>query len=203
MNYHQLIPKTPGNILHYSQFSVAIILHEIEGEEYVLLERRSPHLDYQPRDISLPGGRIEPGETKEKAALRESSEELLLPENCFEVIGQLDSIQTPYGVEVSVFLMRLHHEGKLEKWNEDEVEEVIYFPLEDLLKDVPTYYVETAHLFGDDFPFELIEGGRNYPFKTMKLPYYFYPLKKGTIWGLTARILHYFGEKVKELKKEL
>lgn len=202
MDYHQLIPEIPGNILDFAQFSVAIILHEIEGEDYILLERRSPHLDYQPRDISFPGGGIEPGETKEQAALRESSEELLLPEESFEVIGQLDGIQTPYGVELAVFLLRLHHEEKLTTWNEDEVEEVIYFPLKELLEEVPTYYVETAHVFGEDFPFHYIEGGKNYPFKTMKLPYYFYPLEKGCVWGLTARVMHYFGEKVKELKEK-
>lgn len=198
MDYHKLIPQTPGNILHYAQFSVALILQEIDGVDYILLERRSPHLDYQPRDISLPGGKIEQGESKQAAALRESSEELFVPQEEFEMIGQLDSIQTPYGVEVSVFLMKLHRKEKLSQWNEDEVEEVIYFPLQELLKEMPVYYVETAHVFGDDFPFDYIEGGRNYPFKTMKLPYYFYPLKKGWVWGLTARILHYFGEKIKE-----
>lgn len=198
MNYENIIPKEPGNILVYKQYSVAIILHKILGKEYILLEKRSPLLAYQPLEISLPGGKIEPGETKEQAAIRESCEELLIQAHDLEVYGQLDSLHTPYGIEVSVFFMRLNKKEKISRWNCEEVEEVFYFPLEKLLKKVPTYYVETAHVFDEDFPFDYIQGGKNYPFKTMKLPYYFYPVDDTWIWGLTARILHYFGEKIKD-----
>ncbi|NLY36419.1 MAG: CoA pyrophosphatase [Tissierellia bacterium] len=199
MNYKKILPKEPGNILPYKQYSVAIILHEIQGKEYILLEKRSPLLAYQPSEISLPGGKIEAGETKEEAAVRESCEELLLRTQELEVYGQLDSLHTPYGIEVSVFFMRLHRQERISKWNDAEVQEVFYFPLEKLLKKVPTYFVETAHIFDEDFPFEYIQGGKDYPFKTMKLPYYFYPVEDTWIWGLTARILHYFGEKIKEI----
>ncbi|HZK10368.1 MAG TPA: CoA pyrophosphatase [Clostridia bacterium] len=199
MNYHKIVPKEIGNILPYKQFSVAIILHKIQGKEYVILEKRSPNLVYQPSDISLPGGKIEPGETKEEAAIRESCEELHLKPQELEVYGQLDRLHTPYGVEVSVFFMRLNKKEKISSWSLDEVEKVFYYPLEELLKKVPTYYVETSHDFNDDFPFEYIQGGKDYPFKTMKLPYYFYPVEDTWVWGLTARILHYFGEKIKEI----
>ena len=199
MNYRKILPQEPGNILPYRQYSVAIILHKILGKEYILLEKRSPLLEYQPSEISLPGGKIEPGETKEEAAVRESCEELLVRPHELEVYGQLDSLQTPYGIEVFVFFMRLKREEKISTWNMGEVQKVIYFPLEELLKKVPTYYVETAHIFDEDFPFEYIQGGKNYSFKTMKLPYYFYPVEDTWVWGLTARILHYFGEKIEQI----
>lgn len=196
MNYKKIIPEVAGNILPYKQYSVAIILHEIQGKEYIILEKRSPLLAYQPSEISLPGGKIEAGESKEEAAIRESCEELLIRAEQLEVYGQLDSLHTPYGIEVSVFFMRLKKEERISRWNVEEVEEVFYFPLERLLKKVPTYYVETSHVFDEDFPFDYIQGGKDYPFKTMKLPYYFYPVDDSWIWGLTARILHYFGEKI-------
>lgn len=201
MNYQKIIPEIPGSIHPYRQYSVAIILHEIQGKEYILLEKRSPLLENQPSEISLPGGKIEPGESKKEAAVRESCEELHLQPEELEVYGQLDSLQTSYGIEISVFFMRLHRHERVTEWNHGEVQRVIYFPLEELFKKIPTYFVETAPVFGEDFPFEYIQGGKSYPFKTIKLPYYFYPVEDTWVWGLTARILYYFGEKIDSLLK--
>ena len=49
-------------------------------------------------------------------------------------------------------------------------------------------YIEPA----EDFPFELIEGGRDYPWHTGRTEMYFYEYEGEIIWGLTARILHAF-----------
>ena len=42
----------------------------------------------------------------------------------------------------------------------------------------------------DDFPFEHIVGGRNYPWSVGKQPELFYFYDKYVIWGFTARIVN-------------
>ena len=55
--------------------------------------------------------------------------------------------------------------------------------------------VETA----EDFPFDLIPGGKSYPFRGSQTKAYVYrvPLKgkEIIIWGMTAKLLHEFVER--------
>ena len=55
-----------------------------------------------------------------------------------------------------------------------------------------TTYIEHA----EGFPFELIEGGKDYPWLNPRTEMYFYEYEGEIIWGLTARILHAFLEQV-------
>ena len=41
----------------------------------------------------------------------------------------------------------------------------------------------------EDFPYELIPGGRNYPFLRQPKHMYFYLSEQPVIWGLTAELL--------------
>ncbi|MFP4198713.1 MAG: NUDIX hydrolase, partial [Halanaerobium sp.] len=75
----------PTRIQHY--FSVLIPLIEIEGETHLIYELRSKNLNTQPGEVSFPGGRIERGEEFSQAAVRECSEELLIPESKIELLG--------------------------------------------------------------------------------------------------------------------
>ena len=58
-------------------FAVLVPLIEIDEELNLIYEVRSNSIE-QPGEISFPGGRIEDGESPEEAAIRETSEELLL-----------------------------------------------------------------------------------------------------------------------------
>ena len=194
MNYKKLLPDSPAHIESYKKFSVALVLQELDGRDYIVLEQRSASLNSQPCEISFPGGSIEEGESDKEAAIRETCEELLIDPRDLEYYGQLDSLITSYGLEISVFLMRLKKDKTLEKWNKDEVERILYLPVEDLKEKATSHQVETRHKFADDFPFDYIQGGRDYPFKSLKQNFYFYPIEDIWIWGLTARILYYFGE---------
>jgi 8-oxo-dGTP pyrophosphatase MutT (NUDIX family) len=61
----------------------------------VLLTRRTDHLRDHAGQISFPGGRSEPGDADAAAtALREAAEEVGLPEQRVEVIGQLPTYTT-------------------------------------------------------------------------------------------------------------
>lgn len=84
--------------------AVAITLVEADdgsGEAAFLLTRRSAELRAHAGQWALPGGRCDPGETLEEAALRELEEELglrLPPEN---ILGVLDDYPTRSGYAIS------------------------------------------------------------------------------------------------------
>lgn len=65
------------------------------GRPSVLLTRRSDKLRHHRGQISFPGGAIEDGETPLQAALREAREEVGLPTERANVIGQISNLYIP------------------------------------------------------------------------------------------------------------
>jgi 8-oxo-dGTP pyrophosphatase MutT (NUDIX family) len=63
-----------------------------DGEALVALTTRSPGLRNHGGQVSLPGGRMEPGEDVVAAALREAHEELAVPTEAVDVLGTLTPI---------------------------------------------------------------------------------------------------------------
>ncbi|MBO4901897.1 MAG: CoA pyrophosphatase, partial [Lachnospiraceae bacterium] len=71
-------------------------------------------------------------------------------------------------------------------------------PVRFFKETTPRQFVyETSSRPGDDFPFELIPGGRTYQWYTQKTEEYFYEYEGHVIWGLTARVIRAFLEIVK------
>lgn len=71
----------------------------------LLLTRRAQHLRNHPGQWALPGGRIDPGETPEQAALRELHEEVGLLLDASAVIGRLDDFATRSGFVMTPVLV--------------------------------------------------------------------------------------------------
>ena len=67
----------------------------------LLLTRRSLHLKRHAGQWALPGGRIDPGETPEQAALRELEEEVGLRLDAGAVLGRLDDFVTRSGFAIT------------------------------------------------------------------------------------------------------
>lgn len=79
-----------------------LLVLPIDNHAHLLLTVRRDSLGRHGGQVSLPGGVVEPGETFERAALREAHEEVALPLDGVRVLGAL----TPVDIPVSGF--RLH-----------------------------------------------------------------------------------------------
>ncbi|MCY6370865.1 NUDIX hydrolase [Clostridium ganghwense] len=181
----------------YRNSAVMILLIEEEGETYILFEKRALTLKRQPGDISLPGGLIEENETPMEAAMRETEEELNVKGVNIELIGPMDYFISPYYTIMYPFVGKLHTNQITP--NKDEVDHVFKVPLKYFLENEPMCYkLDIGPKLKDDFPFHLIEGGRNYKFGTGKINEYFYLYDDYVIWGFTALIIKRFVEILKE-----
>lgn len=82
--------------------AAALILLYPDADHYSLpLTVRRADLPDHAGQVSLPGGRIDPGETAEAAALREATEEIGVPASDVRILGAL----TPLYVRVSRFVI--------------------------------------------------------------------------------------------------
>ena len=79
-----------------------LLVFPIAGQAHIVLTLRAGTLARHSGQVSLPGGVLEPGETFERAALREAHEEVALPIGDARVLGLL----TPLDIPASGF--RLH-----------------------------------------------------------------------------------------------
>lgn len=159
----------PVDTLRESAVLVALV-DGPEGAE-VLLTRRSQALTSHRGEISFPGGRVDPGETFEAAALREAHEEVALDPAVALVQGRLDPISTlvsrSYIVPVVATLERrppLHPAV-------GEVDRIMWVPLAELTRS-DTFREEVWQVDGEPRPI------------------FFFELDDETIWGATARVLH-------------
>ena len=166
-----------------------------ETGDSILFEVRANGIR-QGGEICFPGGMVEAGETGEEAAAREVREELLLEENAVEILASLVEQEGPSGRLVKSYI-GIIPDYKM-TYSEDEVSRVFTLPLSWLLKEEGkkvnvTYSMDQ----NDDFPYDLIPAGRDYPFSKYKRSFYFYETKEGVIWGITGEILHEFIEYIK------
>lgn len=181
-----------GDIIgKYRTYGVMILLYEEDGETHLILEKRALSLQSQPGDICLPGGKIEDGETPKEAALRETMEELNLKMEDINYIGEMDYFITPYGSILYPFVSAVKSFPSCP--SKDEVEELIKLPIDFLINEEPyEYKMKIGPKDYDDFPFHLVNGGKNYKFSGGIMPEYFYNYENYIIWGFTARVLKEF-----------
>ncbi|HOE56949.1 MAG TPA: CoA pyrophosphatase [Bacillota bacterium] len=174
----------------YKEFSVLIPVIKAD-RHFLLFEIRSESLNNQPNEICFPGGRIESLESKQQAAVRETSEELLIPESQISIIAELDTVVTPFNSILYPFVGELReYKGT---FNTEEVRSVFTVPM--------SFFIDTAPLCHDidikmrpreDFPYHMVQEGRNYPWGKGRYPVYFYTYEDRIIWGITARIINNF-----------
>jgi 8-oxo-dGTP pyrophosphatase MutT (NUDIX family) len=140
---------------------------------------RTDTLSSHKGQISFPGGSIDPGDASAEAgALRETQEELGLDPSTVRVLGELDSFPTfVSGYVVTPFVGWLETEPTLVP-NPAEVAEVLRVPIDELAEDIRR-----------EPGFEY--GGNNYPTEA-------WVWQGHVIWGVTARIIRQFLERLAE-----
>ena len=136
----------------------------------VILTKRSSALKHHPGQIAFPGGKQEDDDADvTAAALREAHEEIGLPVEMVDVLGQLPEHETvtSFCVTPVVAILTKPFDPVPEP---GEVDEVFSVPLAHLL-DPTNYLIESRRW----------RGARRYYFTVPFGPYY--------IWGATARML--------------
>jgi len=75
--------------------SVLICLYPEKHNWYFFITKRSILVEHHKGQISLPGGRIEEGESPEEASIRETNEEIGVLPDLIKIIGSLSSLYIP------------------------------------------------------------------------------------------------------------
>lgn len=114
--------------------AVLVCLYPSEGRWHIPLTLRPPHMVQHARQVSFPGGMLEPGETLEACALREYEEELGADSRDLFLLGRL----TPLYVFASNFLVTpcVAATANTPRWrpNPDEVERMLQLSLDVLVQ---------------------------------------------------------------------
>ncbi len=193
------LTKTPEVTSPFQEFAVMIPLFSAEGEIHVLFEVRSKNLNSQPGEICLPGGRLEIDEAPRSTALRETCEELGICPEKVELLGATPPLYTPFRYALHPFVGWLAPFSFPEdiRMNPDEVASVFSVPLRWFLSQEPLEYTVTSQFdFPEDFPYHLIQNGRQYAWKSTTYPILFYIYENTIIWGMTAKIIADFCQQI-------
>lgn len=103
----------------------------------LILTRRAETLRDHAGQWALPGGRIEPGETPEQAALRELHEEVALELGSSAVLGRLDDFVTRSGYVITPVVVWAGAARAMVA-NPDEVQSIHRIPVDEFLRaDAP------------------------------------------------------------------
>lgn len=161
-----LLPSFP-NARHSA---VLVTLADGGSGPEVLLTRRSWQLRSHRGEISFPGGRTDPGETPQDAALREAHEEVGLDPAVVEVHGELEHLNTVVSRSYIVPKVATVVEPMPLAAQTGEVDRVLWVPLSEFTRD-DTYRSEV------------------WGFGSTRRTLHFFELDDETVWGATAHML--------------
>ncbi|MDH3534626.1 MAG: CoA pyrophosphatase [Gammaproteobacteria bacterium] len=108
--------------------------HRDRGQAAYILTTRASKLSSHAGQRAYPGGRVDPGETTEQAALRELEEEVGLRLDPACILGRLDDYATRSGFVITPVIVWGGKDLSLTP-NPDEVERIHRVPLRELLRD--------------------------------------------------------------------
>ena len=140
------------------------------SEPELIFTRRATHMSKHSGEVAFPGGKRDDTDPSLLwTALRESQEEINLEPDSVQVLGQLRSVISRFGLEVTPFVGIIPPDSQLVA-NTQELDRIFSVPL--------GYFLDQ-----DNLQFDQWHGTS----KTWKMPTYFYD--EYLIWGLTAIML--------------
>lgn len=147
------------------------------GDPQVVLTKRASGLKHHPGQIAFPGGKVDPEDRSARhAALREAQEEIGLPPDAVEILGELPDHETVTCFSVTPVIGLIQE--PVEFFAEPgETEEIFAVPLSHVM-DRQRFSVGSRIWRG--------------------MPRYYYTVPYGPyyIWGATARILRGLAERL-------
>jgi 8-oxo-dGTP pyrophosphatase MutT (NUDIX family) len=193
MNLEQIWKNRPPRLIGGTrEYAVLCPFVTIHDDLSLLFEVRASSLRRQGGEVCFPGGKMEPGETPEICALRETEEELGIPRKHMHVLGRSDFL-----CQMGKFMLHpvpaaVNPEGlSLLQANPAEVETTFLVPLDFFRKNPPemyTYTIRPDHT--DDFPYTSVGISSEYQWEEGKLSIPVWHWENRTIWGMTARIVY-------------
>ena len=191
----KLKDRPVGVIGKRKEFAVLIPLIEEEGEIKLLFEVRSRDVR-QPGDVCFPGGRVEEGESFSETALRETYEEIGIPQDLIDPYGRFDSMLEVNRIRMHTLVGKLPDNWKDIIKTDSEVAEIFTVPLSFFKENEPDYYRGRIIQDTEGFPYDKHGIDPNYKWREAYQDMYFWHWEGHTIWGLTAAITKWFCDEI-------
>ena len=162
-------PPIPPQFMDSAKASVMVLVREGSRPTIVLTERTA-HLSSHAGEVAWPGGRVEPVDVNPLAAgLRETFEEIGVPQAAVTVIGELPGEISKFGLWVMPYVGLISADQAVTA-NPSEVASIFEIPM-DWLSANPPKEIERLDRHGE----------------TQWAPVYYFGNYR--VWGLTALIL--------------
>jgi 8-oxo-dGTP pyrophosphatase MutT (NUDIX family) len=158
--------KPSGPIVGLPQAAVLILLHETSEDLNLIYCLRSNNLPTHAGEVAFPGGkREEKDETLRDTALREAQEEVNLELKDVEVLGEISSVQSRFGLSVTPYIGILKNNSLIADGK--EIAEVFSVPLNFIKNNM-----------------QKEQKSENWDNKKVFFP--FFEFENKMVWGLTA-----------------
>ncbi len=168
-----ILPEPPAGD-DFKAACVFLLIFNLNQCPLILTIQKADNEGYPWRNqVALPGGHVDKSDTgRLNAVYRELEEELNIPPEHVELVGSMGHFQTIFERDVEVFI-GLWNEKSHVVYDPAEISRIVNIPIDHLVK------IHQQENFSGRMPdgYTLI-----------------YPYEGITVWGLTAKILHFFIE---------
>jgi len=170
-------PPPPSDV-QFIQTSVFMLVFNRQQIPCLLAVLKANNTGYPWRNqVALPGGHVDEADKDAlAAAYREVEEEVHIPPDKIELMGSIGHFQTVQQKDIEVFLGLWHGLEDEVQFDPSEISRVLTPSIPMLLN---------RHL------------DQNFAGRTPGIGELVYPIENAVIWGVTARIIHYFLELVR------